>query len=132
MQSEAILAEVPEHDLGALDNFPHLKIVPVEVAGRRIGVVRRDENIFAFADICPHHGAPMCNGKLSGTMFPSEPDEYHYGLEGLVIKCPWHAYEFSLQTGESMGGVIRSRLIVFQTAIRDRNVYVRLKRIPAN
>lgn len=116
-----------EHRLGRLADFPERKIVPVEVNGRTIGVVRSGEVVFAFANRCPHHGAPMCAGAISGTMLPSDPDEFDFGLDGLVVKCPWHAYEFSLRTGEAMGGIIRSRLPTFPTEIRDQEVFCTMR-----
>lgn len=132
MQAEsAAKAVAGEYMIGRLDDFEADKIVPVTVAGRRIGVVRKGETVFAFADRCPHHGAPMCAGKLVGTMLPSNPDEYQFGLDGLVVRCPWHAYEFSLQTGESVGHTIASRLFVYPTEVRDGEVFCRLKRSAA-
>jgi nitrite reductase (NADH) small subunit len=120
---------VPEHHLGRLERFPQHKVVPVKIDTRTIGVLRKDDAIYAFSNRCPHHGGPMCASQVSGTMFPSQPDEYHFGLDGLVIKCPWHAYEFNVQTGESLGGVIQARLPVYQTDVRAGEVYCRLVRV---
>lgn len=120
-----------EHALGPLLDYPERKVVPVEVAGRRIGVLRRGDAIFAFADKCPHHGAPMCFAQVSGSMTPSERNEFHYEHDGFVVKCPWHAYEFDVRTGESMGGIIRGRLMVFQTRVEGGEAFVRLRRAPA-
>lgn len=121
--------EAPEYNIGPLDSFPERKVVPAFAGDRRIGVLRKGDQMFAFADRCPHHGAPMCFATVSGTMQPSAPNEFHYDLDGLVVKCPWHAYEFDVRTGQAMGGIIRSRLMIFQTSIRDGDVFVRLKRI---
>lgn len=120
-----------EHAIGRLDDFPDRKVVGVDVEGRRIGVLRKGGAIYAFSNRCPHHGGPMCSGSVSGTMFPSDPDEFDYGLDGLVIKCPWHAYEFNVETGESVGGIIRSRLPIFHTEVREGQVFCRLTRIDA-
>lgn len=118
----------PEHLIGDLDDFPQRKVVPAFVEGRRIGVLRRDDIIYAFADRCPHHGAPMCFAQVAGTMLPSDPNVFRFDLDGLVIKCPWHAYEFDVRSGEAMGGIIRTRLVTFETTVRDGKVYVRLQR----
>ena len=88
--------------IGQLDDFPSNKIATVEIEGRKIGVVRKDNSVYAFANHCPHHGAPMCQGKIVGTMMPSNPDEYRFDLDGLVVRCPWHGYEFNVRTGESV------------------------------
>lgn len=119
--------EYVEHLIGTIGDFPERQIVTVEINGRKIGVVRKGDNVFAFANRCPHHGAPMCAGKVSGTMFPSDPDEFHYGLDGLVVKCPWHAYEFDVRTGEAMGGILKSRLPTFVAQVQGDQVYCRMR-----
>jgi len=121
-------AEPLQHFLGNIEDFPQRKVVPVEVEGRRIGVLRRDDAIYAFADHCPHHGAPMCYAQVAGTMLPSAPNEFCFDLDGLIIKCPWHAYEFDVRTGEAVGGIIRSRLMVYATTVANGKVFVQLKR----
>jgi nitrite reductase (NADH) small subunit len=121
-------AEPLQHFLGNIDDFPQRKVVPVEVEGRRIGVLRRDDTVYAFADHCPHHGAPMCYAQVVGTMLPSAPNEFRFDLDGLIIKCPWHAYEFDVRTGEAVGGIIRSRLMVYATTVTNGKVFVQLKR----
>lgn len=121
-------ATPPEHMIGALDDFPVRKVVPVHVDGRRIGVLRHGDDMYAFADRCPHHGAPMCFAQVAGTMMPSDPNVFRFEHDGLIVKCPWHAYEFDVRTGEAMGGIIRGKLVTFETAVRDRKVYVRLRR----
>ena len=126
--SAVLRTDAPEHHIGRLEDFKPRQIATVIVDGRKIGVLRKDNSVYAFANRCPHHGAPMCSGSVSGTMFPSNPDEYNFGLDGLVVKCPWHAYEFNVQTGESIGAIIQSRLIVYHTEVRDGEVFCRLVR----
>jgi len=34
-------------------------------------------------------------------MLPTDtPGEYRYALDGQVLKCPWHFWEFDITTGE--------------------------------
>jgi 3-phenylpropionate/trans-cinnamate dioxygenase ferredoxin subunit len=74
----------------------------VEVRGRRVGVIAAGDTFYAVADRCPHMGASMCAGSLGGTMLPSEPHEHVYGMEDRVLRCPWHGWEFDLETGRSL------------------------------
>ena len=125
---DRISALEAQHHIGRLDDFETDKISIVEVAGRTVGVVRKGLRVYAFANHCPHHGAPMCSGKIVGTMLPSEPDEYNFGMDGLVIRCPWHAYEFDLRTGESIGATMATRLFIYSVEVRDGDVFCQLKR----
>lgn len=118
----------PEYHVGRLEDLPYRKIHAVEIGGRTVGIVRNDQGVFAIGNRCPHQGGPMCSGVVTGTMEPSEPDRYVYGHDGMVVQCPWHAYEFHLDTGESVGGVLRGRAAVYRTDIRDGEVYCTLVR----
>lgn len=122
-----------EHCIGRVDSFPERKVVAIEIGGKTVGILRKGDVVHAFANHCPHHGAPMCRAQVAGTMRPSEPNEYSYDLDGLVVKCPWHAYEFDVRTGEAMGGIIRSRLFIFHSEVRNGEAFVQLRRaaVPA-
>jgi 3-phenylpropionate/trans-cinnamate dioxygenase ferredoxin subunit len=88
--------------VGAVDDVRREGCRVIEVAGRRIGVINVGEAFFAIADRCPHMGASMCTGSLGGTLLPSRPHEHLYGMEDRVIRCPWHGWEFDLETGRSL------------------------------
>jgi nitrite reductase/ring-hydroxylating ferredoxin subunit len=118
----------PEYKIGQLDSFAERKVVPVEVAGKRVGVLRKGGEVYVFADHCPHQGGPMCFAQVVGTMLPSEPNEFNYDLDGLIVKCPWHAYEFDVRTGQAMGGIIRSRLLIYHSEVRGGEVFLQLRR----
>jgi 3-phenylpropionate/trans-cinnamate dioxygenase ferredoxin subunit len=76
----------------------------VEVAGREIGLFNVNGQVYAVRNSCPHRAAPLCLGRLSGTTLPSEPYQYLYGHDGLVLRCPWHGWEFDLASGEPLVG----------------------------
>lgn len=74
----------------------------VTVDGREIGLFNVGGRVYAVRNSCPHRAAPLCLGRLSGTTLPSQPYEYVYGRQGLVLRCPWHGWEFDLETGEPL------------------------------
>jgi nitrite reductase (NADH) small subunit len=74
----------------------------VRVAGRTIGVFNVAGQFYAIKNSCIHEGAPVCLGEVTGTFLPSPPGEYHYGLEGRILRCPWHGWEFHIATGQSV------------------------------
>jgi nitrite reductase (NADH) small subunit len=118
---------VTELALGRVGDFEDGCVRLVEVEGRSIGVFRRGDELYAVLNVCPHRGAPVCAGEVSGTMLPSSPGELVYGMDGLVLRCPWHGWEFDLRTGDSVGGVDRRRLRTFPVQVRDGEVLARLE-----
>ena len=73
----------------------------VTVRGRPIAIFNLDGNYFGLLNRCPHQGGPMCEGKITGLVQASEPGKYLYSKRGEVIRCPWHAWEFDIRTGQS-------------------------------
>lgn len=86
----------------------------VELFDIEVGLFRVEGKVYAVRNYCPHHGAPICRGQIGGTMLPSAPGEYHFGMEGRVLHCPWHHWEYDITTGKSLFGVDRSRLVTYQ------------------
>jgi nitrite reductase/ring-hydroxylating ferredoxin subunit len=84
------------------------KMVELPPGGRKIVAIGKTEiglfnvagEIRAYRNVCPHAGAPVCAGRISGTSMPSKVYEYVYGMEGRILRCPWHGWEFDLKTGE--------------------------------
>lgn len=74
----------------------------VEAAGRSIGLFNVNGTFVAALNICPHEGAPVCLGRVSGTALTSSPGEFRWGREGEVLTCPWHGWEFDLLTGRAL------------------------------
>lgn len=74
----------------------------VTVKGMEIGIFRLDCGYRAYRNVCPHAGAPVCLGDVVGTTLPSRVYEYEYGRERGVLRCPWHGWEFDLETGRHL------------------------------
>ncbi|MCS6927829.1 MAG: Rieske 2Fe-2S domain-containing protein [Candidatus Binatia bacterium] len=55
----------------------------VEVEGKRIAIFNVNGAYYAIDGICPHQGGPLGEGELDGT----------------VVTCPWHGWEFDVTTG---------------------------------
>ena len=76
------------------------KIVRVE--GREVGVFNLGGRFYALKNVCAHQGARVCLGKIVGTALPSDVYEYRYGLEGRILRCPWHEWEYDITTGRAI------------------------------
>ena len=71
----------------------------VTIGKLTLGIFNLNGVLYAYRNVCPHAGAPVCRGSISGTSLPSPVYEYHYGREGCILRCPWHGWEFDLKTG---------------------------------
>jgi 3-phenylpropionate/trans-cinnamate dioxygenase ferredoxin component len=58
----------------------------VEVAGRALGLFNVGGTIHCLDNTCLHRGGPLGEGTL----------------EGEVITCPWHHWQYNVRTGENL------------------------------
>jgi nitrite reductase/ring-hydroxylating ferredoxin subunit len=91
-----------EHRVGPADEVRREGCRVVEVNGRPVGVISVEDRFYAISDRCPHMGASMCRGTVCGTFVPAAPHHLVYGMHDRVIRCPWHGWEFDLETGRSL------------------------------
>ena len=57
-----------------------------DVAGTHVALFRRGPRVYALRDRCPHAGAPLSIGHLTGQ----------------ELMCAWHGWTFDVTTGESL------------------------------
>lgn len=89
----------------------------VEVDGREIGVFNVGGEFYALRNYCPHRGAPLCRGKVTGLMTGPEPGTYELTRDGEIIRCPWHGYEFDITTGEFVVDSEKIRSITYDISV---------------
>jgi nitrite reductase (NADH) small subunit len=112
-------------DVGAADAFPEGKFVLVKVQDTEIGIIRLPNDQWrAVRNTCPHKGAPICRGIVGGTWPPSAPGELAYDRDGEVLICPWHGFEYDLDTGRELFQEVPTKLRMYSVSIRDQQVYV--------
>jgi len=77
----------------------------VTVAGRSIGVFRMGDRFYGVRNRCPHQGGPLCLGRVLGDAVAEVPGAAEVSESVLLLACPWHGWEYDLETGQSfMGG----------------------------
>lgn len=111
-----------DHEVGAVEDLRREGCRVMDVDGRRIGVISSGDAFFAIHDRCPHKGADMCKGTVGGTFVASAPHELVYGKHDCVIRCPWHGWEFDLETGRSLLQPDRVGLKTYAVSVRDGSV----------
>ncbi len=89
----------------------------VSVESRDIVVLNIKGELFALSDKCPHKGASLCGGLLTGLVRSNGPGDYQYERAGEILRCPWHQWEFDVRTGRSYCDPRRLRLMQFPIAV---------------
>jgi nitrite reductase (NADH) small subunit len=118
-----------EVDIGKLADFAADDHRVVEVDGVEIGVFRVGKKVVAYKNECPHYGGPVCQGKIfRQTEEQLGPDKTSQGLRFSAtrnIVCPWHGYEFNLETGCHPGDS-QVKLEPIAVAVRENRIYLQV------
>ena len=56
----------------------------VEVSGKTVAIFNCEGAFYAIDNTCKHRGGPLGEGSLAGA----------------TVSCPWHGWEYNVQTGE--------------------------------
>lgn len=116
-----------EHLVGAVDGIPDGDGVVVDVDGRSIGVFNVRGRFFALLNRCAHQGGPLCTGAvvpaLRARVDESGAVKEYFDTETTVVACPWHGWEYDLETGECLADRSR-RVMTYRTVVRDGDVFV--------
>lgn len=91
-----------KHFVATKSEIPEATCKIVKVRNAEFGIYNIKGKFYAWKNACPHFGAPVCKGRVTGTRLPSKVYEYKLGREGEIVRCPWHGWEFDLITGEHL------------------------------
>lgn len=69
---------------------------------RRLAIACTEEGSYrAVSNTCPHEGASLSKGKVEKMWVSEEVGRYEFSDEHTVIVCPWHNFEFDVDTGHA-------------------------------
>jgi nitrite reductase (NADH) small subunit len=91
-----------KQELCKVDEILPGKMKQFKVNNRQIVVARKGDEFYAMHGLCPHQGAQLGAGSLTGTNLPSDVGNFCYGKEGVIVRCPWHNHEFDITSGASL------------------------------
>ena len=117
------------HVVAQLADAPEGSNQEVVVEGRSFALINDQGRFFAVRNVCPHHGAPLCFGRVQGYMLPSEPHTYDYSGDDeqhRVLLCPWHGYKFRLADGRSVTDPDRMRVRSYEVHVEGDDVVLYL------
>jgi nitrite reductase (NADH) small subunit len=72
--------------VASTDDIAPGELRKVEIGGKKIVVYNVDGDFYATGGTCPHRGGPLGDGLLEGT----------------VVTCPWHAWQFDVSDGRAL------------------------------
>ena len=89
----------------------------VKAGARSIGVFRVEDEFFAIRNRCPHQGGPLCEGRLSAWAVSNGPGQVRMEGPPRLVACPWHGWEYDLETGQSFMGPGETRVKAYDVAV---------------
>jgi nitrite reductase (NADH) small subunit len=95
------------------------------VGGIEIGLFAVAGGFRAYRNLCPHAGAPICRGEVTRLTVPPARPGVRFEANGEVLRCPWHAWEFYLESGEHVSDP-DTRLESFPVEVVDGQLVVSL------
>jgi nitrite reductase/ring-hydroxylating ferredoxin subunit len=112
--------------VGRVEDLPpgSMRLVPAGPFG--VGVVNVNGEYHALNNYCPHRGAPICLGKITGTTRSDEVRELEWVADGEVLRCPWHAWEFSIPEGVSVTAPVK-KLKKYAVRVEDGVVVLQMR-----
>jgi nitrite reductase (NADH) small subunit len=114
------------HPVARVEDLPDDGPLLVTVGALEIGLFRVGEQVLAWRNHCPHMAAPVCRGRVTGTLLTSDVYTYVPGRDGEVLQCPWHGWEFDLRTGRHLAAGSPARLRGYPVEVVDGVVHVEL------
>ncbi len=95
--------------VGTLAMLPPGTVTQLEVGEETEALCNAEGSVHAMDGICPHSGGPLGHG----------------ALEGHMLACPFHAWEFDCRTGTSPVDD-HLKLATYPVEVRDGNIFVLL------
>lgn len=118
-------AKVADHAVLEASELNPGQIRAVEVDGISIAIARkRDGSFRALRNRCPHQGAPLAEGKCEAYLVGPDVGTYALSKDRDVLRCPWHHFEFDLDTGRSIADPSRYRVRSYATQVKNGQVIV--------
>jgi nitrite reductase/ring-hydroxylating ferredoxin subunit len=117
-----------EVNIGAASDFsdPGRKIVGF--GNFEVGVFKLDGEFYAYLNLCPHMGGPVCQGKMIAKVEEIIAEDrtskgMAFSKTKMHIVCPWHGFEFDIRTGTHPGNA-RARLRKIKVEVTGGDVVI--------
>jgi nitrite reductase/ring-hydroxylating ferredoxin subunit len=113
------------HSVCSVDDVVADKMKPVQIGRATVLLTRlASGDIRAVASRCPHQGASLEHGCVTGRTEGTRSNELHLVDPGSVLRCPWHGFEFDLVTGHALVEKAGLKLRAYPVEIENGQVVV--------
>lgn len=86
--------------IGKVEEFEPGSCKIITVDGKSIGIYHVNGTFHALLNYCPHKGAELCTGPITGTSMPCDDATFTYTHKDALVRCAWHGWEFEIATGQ--------------------------------
>jgi nitrite reductase/ring-hydroxylating ferredoxin subunit len=104
--------------VASVSEFPPGERRIVQAGSRSIGVFRVGDRFYGIRNRCPHQGGPLCRGHLLADATADAPGSPRISTNPLRIACPWHGWEYDLETGQSFLGAAQAGVRSYGVALQ--------------
>jgi len=111
---------------GSSDEIVEGRFKIVEAGRQSIGVTRFRGKLYAVLNYCPHAGAPVCAGHITGMVTSDGPGQSSYDHGRALVRCPWHHWEFDLKDGRGLCAGT-GRLATYPVHEKDGQVWIEVR-----
>lgn len=118
-----------EFAVGSSADVPEGGRLVVDAGEKTIGIFRVQDRLYAYENTCPHMGGPVCQGLIIPAVKEVLDEQrastgFAFDDRELRVVCPWHGFEFSIQTG-CHPAAARFKLLPVTVEEQDGTIYVR-------
>jgi nitrite reductase (NADH) small subunit len=82
-------------------------VAELDVGGTVVAVANVGGKLFAFNTVCAHEGGPLGQGEL----------------EGSIVTCPWHAWQYNVTTGKVEGNP-EVGVEIYRVEVRGDDIFI--------
>lgn len=117
-----------EYFVGTVADFSDNRRKILKIDSREVFVLRYADKFFAYENTCLHMGGPVGEGvliaRVEAVLGPDMTYEgERFSDSEMHIVCPWHGFEYDLETGAFCGNRKR-RLRKYEVEQRGDDVYI--------
>ena len=98
---------MPLVKVGPLEALPPGSVAEVEAGGATYAICNVEGDLHCLQGTCPHAGGPLGQGNLNGAL----------------LTCPWHGWEFDCRTGvNNYDNDVQ--LKTFPVVVQDESIFI--------